>query len=777
MNGAGRIRLGRSSLSISRFEFLEEGADSDLRDFLERAFLIDEVRLVDLDRRRAQGILHFTARANLADLLRRLGRAFRLGDDGLESVGAGGSVPERLRGCDALFLDAPGPLRVSRVSGALSTFRVRIEAPDRIRFAHPLLRARPDARFRLEEELAALPEVRAVLPERLTAAVGIRIDAGGERLIGRLVREIELTWPRLLDGFETPPSARPLVVASGLLALSAIGTLYAPALLPIAAAGVVLNGLPNAIHAFGELARGRIGVSALQATGLVFFLLTRSPLSSTFMATVTQIWPKLANDRVILRQRQLLAEYRRRPRFAWLARDDGSVLEVPADTLQPGDLIVVRAGERVAADGTLERGRVATVDPIAGTEATDKEPGDAIRAAERVVDGEAFVRVVEPAARSAAALIENQLPHGLFPRLPTVREAERIADRNAKPALAVACYTLATRQGLRPARAVIRPDYATAARLSAQLGAQEAFVEALRSGVLFRRPAAIERLSRAGVVLLDDTAPLIERPIEIGRIVTRGLRDADLLALAAPIFEASPAALRRRARHTGYDDPEGHRIEVTSVPPPDGTRPPTGVLRSVWVLRNGEPLGRIDFRKGAPRAARLPIAAIRAALPPSVEIMHLSSDTQAAAGRFGAELGVDAAVGDLDAAGKAEFIRSLARQAVWVGDGTADAAAQAIAASAASLSTAPPSDDEQADALLLRGLEGIAAAFGAAGTYRTLIASDYRLVYAANLAAAVGGLTSGFSSLHAGLISNAATGLILGRHARRLRLMANRREP
>lgn len=790
MNGPGRIRLGRASLSISRFGFLADGAGAELRDFLERAFSLDEVRSVDLDRRVAKGLVRFDARSDLPQFLRRLGRALRLGDDASGSAGVGPRPSFDRRCCRELFLDAPGPLRVSRIGRSLSTFRIRIEAPDRFRLAHPLLSSRPDMRLRLAEELAALPEVSSARPDRLAAAVVVRTGDRGDQAIERVVREVELAWPRLLDGFEAPPSARPLAISAGLLALSTVGTLYAPALLPVAVAGVVLNGLPNAIRAIADLVRGRIGVRALQATGLVFFLLTRSPLSSTLMATVTHLWPKLANDLAIARQRQLLAPYRGRPRFAWLVLADGSVLEGRADSLQAGDLFVVRRGERVAADGTIERGLVATVDLIAGTEATDKEPGDAIRAGERVLDGEAFVRVGRPADRSTAALIDGQLPHGLFPRLPSIGEAERIADRNAKPALAVAIYALGARRGLRPARAVIRPDYATAARLSAQLGAQEAFVDALRSGVLFRRPAAIERLARAEVLVLDDSAPLTERPIEIGRIVTNGLLDAELLAHAAPVFDAAILGrdgtdarggkrIRRRAGCAWYEDPSGHRIEVASeayLNGVDATRPGASVLRSIWVLRDGERLGRIDFRHGAPRAAHARIAALRATLPPSVKFVHLSVGTAAAAAELGAVLGVDVAVGGLDANGKAEFIRDLGRRAAWVGDGTASAAGPAIAASDVSLSTAPPSDEEQADALLLRGLEGIAVAWTAAQAYRAVIAGDYRLVYAANLAAALGGLTSGFSSLHAGLLSNAATAVVYARHVRRLRLMARRQE-
>src|ERR1700686_5163619 len=48
------------------------------------------------------------------------------------------------------------------------------------------------------------------------------------------------------------------------------------------------------------------------------------------------------------------------PRIARLL-EDGAEREVEADTLLPGDVVVVRAGERIAADGVIEQG-VSSID-------------------------------------------------------------------------------------------------------------------------------------------------------------------------------------------------------------------------------------------------------------------------------------------------------------------------------------------------------------------------------------------------------------------------------
>jgi hypothetical protein len=52
--------------------------------------------------------------------------------------------------------------------------------------------------------------------------------------------------------------------------------------------------------------------------------------------------------------------------------------------------------------------------------------------------------------------------------LPSTVQVERIANRNAAPAVALAAFSLATTRILRQSQAIIHPDYLTAPRLSAQ---------------------------------------------------------------------------------------------------------------------------------------------------------------------------------------------------------------------------------------------------------------------------------------------------------------------
>ena len=87
--------------------------------------------------------------------------------------------------------------------------------------------------------------------------------------------------------------------------------------------------------------------------------------------------PRSLHLRTRQRAIQALLEYR--PRTARVLRD-GEELEISADAVKVGDLLVVRPGERIAADGVVETGRSAVDQAILTGESlpVDKGQGDPV---------------------------------------------------------------------------------------------------------------------------------------------------------------------------------------------------------------------------------------------------------------------------------------------------------------------------------------------------------------------------------------------------------------
>jgi manganese/zinc-transporting P-type ATPase C len=815
-----RIALGADSVSIWSSEIFGAAEPSKLRDFLSRAFAVQEVDGVELRRATAFGRVRYGAVAHPARIWKQLSRALTSPEGAASASGLPDTAARRID-AGLVYLDGPGsrPVRVSRIGNVLSTWRVRHQGDGTLRLSHPVLRQRRDVVFRLEEELAALLGVEDFQVSALTAGVSIRFDAR-TTTAERLARELEKAWPRLLEGLDGPPSKTRLVAAVGLMGLAFTGQYLAPVVRPIAVAGVTLYSLPNVVNAGKQLSHGQVGISALYSAGLLFMLVTGMPFTASVMATLMQAWPHLARRKLVQSQRRLFAGQRRRP--AWARQLAAGVeVEVHVDELRKGDRIVVRRGEIIPVDGVVENGSATVIDdaPFAADQIEDRSPGDSVAAGALLQAGNLTIRVERAGAQTSASYLDSLLPHTAFVGLPSSYEAERIANRNAKPVLALSALNLLLTRTLPPSQALLRPDYATAPRLSAQLSALQGVAEGLQRGIWFRNPAALDRLANADVVVIDDTAELDRQGVEVAAVQTvdgvstdvvlgytlaaqgtsRSEQSRALSAFASKRNSAQPRleAIRRDAGVTRYRDSLGSEIDIVSssyvatsqldvperlqstlarrtearaqrVESAPANDPPA--LRSLWVLRDGAIIGVVAFARTGEFVARQSLAALRAQNK-RARIVYVSSGGQAEAQGLAQRLGLDFSQGGLSAAAKADLIRGWGRAALWLGDGSDPNASKPIAASAVSVSLAPLSHarEDAADILLPHtGLSGLAEAIELGRAHAQRLKKDYRAVYLANLLGATGAFVPGLTPLQVGLLSNVGTGFIYARHARRL---------
>jgi len=831
-----RIAPGSEGVSIWSSALFGDPSGSHIREFLSRVFSVKEVATVEIRRTKSFGRVRYEKSSNAPEIWLRLSHALRqagasqpasesaIADDaGLESLGV-----------DNLYLDGPPilPIRVNRVGAALSTWRLRFQNGHRVRLTHPFLRNRNDVAYRLEEELAAILGVEAFRTNVLTSSVAIRFDP---RMLNaeRLVRQLEKSWPRLLEGLDGPPSAKRFVAAGGLLGLAFTGQYVVPALRPLAVLGVALYGLPNVINGAKQLTRWQVGLPALYSAGLAFMLFSGLPFNSTVMAVLMQFWPRLAQQTMTRSQRRLFALHRRRATWARVVQDDGLEIEVDIDALRTGDEIAVHEGETIPVDGVVTEGLAAvdeeTLTGAAG--AMDKAPGDIVYATTFVRDGRLTIRVEKVGFDTVAGYIGALLPRSKIYNLPSSAEAERIANANAKPALALAGINLLATRLARPSQAIIRPDYATAPRLSAQLAALYDLSDGLHRGIFFRDPAALDRLPATDIYVFDDAATLERRQIEVAEVISAGVVSADaVLGYATAAFPASQnerarallaqsikqyapiPGIAQRERHAGsirYRDSDDRLLEVATpayiaaagvtVPSliaealaaspyawdPQSDRGDNEsysrmepFLRPLWILRDGEVLGVVTFRRQGEQEAREVIAALKARNK-RARFVYISSHAQATAEAIAGRIGISTVFGDLDPTGKAGVLRKLGRRTMWIGDGASLEAIACIEASTVSISIAGVSTAplDKADIVLLQpGLHNLVQLRRIGRSHRARIVADYRVVYAVNLLGVAGGIWAGFGSLEAALTSNIGTGYVYMGHWKRLHDLISRVE-
>ena len=259
--------------------------------------------------------------------------------------------------------------------------------------------------------------------------------------------------------------------------------------------------------------------------------------------------------------------------------EPGGTREVPAETLAVGATILVRPGDRIAADGTVVDGS-SSVDeaPVTGESVPkEKRAGDPVFAG--TINGEAVlrVRVTATAADNTIARVVRLVEEAQESKAPTERFIDRFA-RVYTPAVLVAGALVAVLppllfgaswdewiyKGLAllligcPCALVISTPAAIAAGLSA--GA--------RRGLLVKGGAVLESLRTVTTVALDKTGTLTEGKPKVTDVVGLALPEAKVLSLAAALETGSshPLAVAILARAKADGAPVPPASDAKAIP-------------------------------------------------------------------------------------------------------------------------------------------------------------------------------------------------------------------
>ncbi|WP_249680454.1 heavy metal translocating P-type ATPase [Roseococcus pinisoli] len=235
----------------------------------------------------------------------------------------------------------------------------------------------------------------------------------------------------------------------------------------------------------------------------------------------------------------------------------GGTEEVPAQRLVPGDLVLIRPGDRVPCDGSIEEGRSALDEsPVSGESVpVARGPGELVRAGSINADGALRVRVTHAASDNTIARIIRMVEEATASRAPAQRFIERFAAWWTPSAMGVSLlvilgapfllgwdWSTSLYRGLAvlliacPCALVISVPAAMASGLSA--GA--------RRGLLVKGGAALETIGAARHIAFDKTGTLTEgRPRVTDLIPAEGRSESELLALAAAVEQGSAHPLAR----------------------------------------------------------------------------------------------------------------------------------------------------------------------------------------------------------------------------------------
>ena len=236
------------------------------------------------------------------------------------------------------------------------------------------------------------------------------------------------------------------------------------------------------------------------------------------------------------------------PAFVTVLKEDKEIL-LPIEELQKENVFLVRAGERIPADGVVLSGS-GTVDESALTGESmpvEKTDGSEVRAACILLSGALTVRAERVGEDSSLARIIRLLEDAASSKAPIARVADKVSAVFVPIVMAISALTLivwlvATQnieQALRSAISVLVISCPCALGLATPTAITVGVGRAAKMGVLFRSAEALEKFSTVKTIVFDKTGTLTEGKPALTDVYSYNTTAEALLLAAASVEHLS----------------------------------------------------------------------------------------------------------------------------------------------------------------------------------------------------------------------------------------------
>jgi len=399
-----------------------------------------------------------------------------------------------------------------------------------------------------------------------------------------------------------------------------------------------------------------------------------------------------------------------------IVRREGRELELATEQIASGEVIIVRPGERVPADGTVKKGHSfvdqssITGEPLP----VEKVVGSKVFAGTINKDGVLELQVERIGRDTTFGKIVEIVEQAERSKAPVQRIADRLAAGLVYFAFGAAILTLLVTRNLTSTISVIIVAGACGVAAGTPLAILAGIGSAARRGIIIKGGLYLEQLSQIDTVVLDKTGTLTLGVPEVTSVTAfNGAIEAEVLQTAAiaeqhsehPLGEAIVRCARQRnlplRKYTNLNympgkglacEDNGSEIlvgsralfeerrlslpaELLSVSATADTAGQTIVL----VGKDKQILGTVALADQLRAEAKQAVNDLKQA---GYHIVLMTGDTSNSAKTIGNELGVHETMGDLLPHQKLQRIRELlagGHKVVMVGDGVNDAPALAEA--------------------------------------------------------------------------------------------------
>lgn len=410
-----------------------------------------------------------------------------------------------------------------------------------------------------------------------------------------------------------------------------------------------------------------------------------------------------------------------RPQTARVVRD-GSEVEIPADSLMPGDAVVVRPGEKIPADGVVVEGHSSVDEKMITGESMpiEKGKGDKVIGGTLNKVGSFKFSVDRVGSETTLGQIIKLVEEAQASSSQIQRLADKVASYFVPAVIGVAVLSLAGwtiagdfTSGVLAFVAVLIIACPCALGIATPAALMVGVGKGAEAGILIRSAEFLERAEKLSVIVFDKTGTLTKGEPEVVEIVPApGVAPEETLRLSAIAEQGSEhplgEAIIKRARMLGLSISSAERFEAL---PGRGVRAysSAGVIAVgnrrlagemgveiaeyesamaglekkgdtvMIVINDGNYAGLVAVADTLKEGADNVVSSLRAE---GLDVIMLTGDNERTARAIGFRLGIDNIISGVlpaDKAGVIERLRGEGKVVAMVGDGINDAPALATA--------------------------------------------------------------------------------------------------
>lgn len=311
----------------------------------------------------------------------------------------------------------------------------------------------------------------------------------------------------------------------------------------LAIAAILAGGYPIFRSVWRALVRGRVMSHALMTLGIVGAIAIGQYAAGAvivFFMRFADFLEGFTTERSHHAIKELLTLA---PETARVERD-GRELNVPADEITPGTVVLTKPGERIPVDGTVLVGGASVNQAAVTGESVPVEmfPGSRVFAATICERGALRIRAERVGSDTTFGQILRLVEQAEASKAPVQRFADRFTAYYIPVVIAAALLTFLISRSPRAATATVLVACSCAIAMATPVTVLASVGQAARRGIIVKGGRYLEALAKVDAVVMDKTGTVtIGRP-EVTDVIPVGEESPDTILAAA-------AAVERRSEH------------------------------------------------------------------------------------------------------------------------------------------------------------------------------------------------------------------------------------